>query len=320
MDGYYLAPMDGTDYFYSKDIHCSSCLTKESSKTGEVSYHHQMVGVAIVHPNQKAVIPLVPEPIVKQDGETKNDCERNASKRAYAKIRKAHPHLKLIITQDALSPNAPNIRELEKHDFRYILKVKEGDHAFLFEKLEEAQQKGITSEWKSKVGSSTYHFRFCNQLPLNASNQDLKVNFLEFTEIKKGKVIKHFTWVTDFIITKENAYKLVLGGRAHWKIENEIFNTLKNQGYHLEHNFGHGEKHLSVVFAKIMVLAFLVDQIQQAACKLFQATWEKAKSKRRLWERMRHLFHTLPFDSMEDIYRAQLFGFKVDKVVIGKEP
>jgi hypothetical protein len=34
-------------------------------------------------------------------------------------------------------------------------------------------------------------------------------------------------------------------GRCRWKIENECFNTLKNQGYHLEHNYGHGQKNLS---------------------------------------------------------------------------
>ena len=57
-------------------------------------------------------------------------------------------------------------------------------------------------------------------------------------------------------------------GRARWKIENETFNTLKNQGYCFEHNFGHGEKNLSTVFAFLMMLAFLIDQIQQRCCKL----------------------------------------------------
>jgi hypothetical protein len=47
---------------------------------------------------------------------------------------------------------------------------------------------------------------------------------------------KHFAWVTDLTITEENAPTLVAGGRARWKIENETFNTLKNQGYHFEHN------------------------------------------------------------------------------------
>ena len=50
---------------------------------------------------------------------------------------------------------------------------------------------------------------------------------------------------------------------------------LKNQGYNFEHNYGHGEQHLSVVFAMLMMLAFLVDQAQQLCCALFQAVWAK---------------------------------------------
>ena len=64
---------------------------------------------------------------------------------------------------------------------------------------------------------------------------------------------------------------LMRGARARWKIENETFNTLKNQGYHFEHNFGHGHQHLSTVLMHLMMLAFLIDQIQQRCCRLFQA-------------------------------------------------
>ena len=55
-------------------------------------------------------------------------------------------------------------------------------------------------------------------------------------------------------ITRGNARHLVRGGRTRWKIENETFNTLKNQGYQFEHNFGHGSENLSVVFAMLMML------------------------------------------------------------------
>src|SRR5665811_2454757 len=79
LDDYYLFSIDGTGYFSSNKIHCKSCCTKTNSKTGEVTYHHQMLSGAIVHPDLKEVIPFAPEPIVKQDGETKNDIERNAS-------------------------------------------------------------------------------------------------------------------------------------------------------------------------------------------------------------------------------------------------
>ena len=320
LDNYYLVSIDGTGYFFSKKIHCDSCLEKTNSRTGEVTYSHQMLGAAIVHPDQKGVIPLAPMPIIKQDGETKNDCERNAAKRMYPQIRKYHPHIKLIVTEDSLSPNAPNIRMLGKYDMRYILRVKKGDHAFLFSKVEEAHQEGRITEWESKGIKTTCRYRFCNQLPLNASNQNILVNFLEYWEIEDGEIVKHFTWVTDITITRDNAYQLVRGGRAYWKIENETFNTLKNQGYHFEHNYGHGKNNLSVVFALLMMLAFLVDQVQQLACRLFQAVWKKESSKKLLWEHMRAWFHSLPLDTMEDIYRLQLYGFESVDFVIGSEP
>jgi len=316
IDDHYLLSVDGTEHFFSKKIHCPSCLERVNHKTGEVSYHHQMLGAAIVHPDQKAVIPVAPEPIVKQDGDTKNDCERNAAKRFFAQVREDHPHLKLIVIQDSLSPNAPNIRTLERHNFRYILRVKEGDHAFLFEKVAEAHRTGRTTEVAYHGAGVKHRFRFLNQVPLNKSNQDLLVNFIEYWEIKDGETTRHFTWVTDFTVTKDNVFQLMRGGRAYWKIENETFNTLKNQGYHFDHNFGHGKNHLSVVFALLMMLAFLVDQIQQLACRLFQAVWEKEGSKKRLWEHIRSLFYCLPFNSMEDIYRALLYGYEVKGMVV----
>jgi len=315
MEGCYLLSLDGTGYFSSKKIHCDSCLEKVNKKTGEVTYHHQMLGAAIVHPDLKEVIPLAPEPIIKQDGETKNDCERNAAKRFLDQLRKDHPHLRLIVTEDSLSPNAPHIRALEGHDLRYILRVKEGDHVFLFEKVAEAHRAGRTTEVEYHGVGVKHRFRFLNQVPLNKSNQDLLVNFVEYWEIRDGET-QHFCWVTDLTVTTENVFQIMRGGRAYWKIENETFNTLKNQGYHFEHNFGHGKKNLSVVFALLMMLAFLVDQAQQLACRLFQAVLKKEGSRRSLWDHMRSLFYSLEFDSMESIYRALLYGYKVEGLVI----
>ena len=110
------------------------------------------------------------------------------------------------------------------------------------------------------------------------------------------------------------------GGRARWKIENETFNTLKNQGYNFEHNYGHGKENISVVFAMLLMLVFLVDQAQQLACQLFQSVWKKLGSKRSLWENIRFLFFGIKFDSMEDILIALLYGFKRDYPVILEDP
>src|SRR3954452_12071341 len=121
--------------------------------------------------------------------------------------------------------------------------------------------------------------------------------------------VQHFSWITDLRVTKRNVFHLMRGGRARWKIENETFNTLKNQGYNFEHNYGHGEQHLSVVFVTLMMLAFLVDQPQQLCCALFQAVWAKLGSKRLLWERMRALFYTYRLNAMHELFEALFYGF-----------
>src|SRR6266581_5632568 len=125
LDGHYLLALDGTGYFSSKTIHCASCLQKVP-RNGRMTYYHQMLGAAIVHPDVRAVIPFMPEPIMKHDGTEKNDCERNAAKRFMAKLRKDHPHLQFIVTEDGLSSNAPHIETLHDYACHYILGVKEG--------------------------------------------------------------------------------------------------------------------------------------------------------------------------------------------------
>jgi len=198
---------------------------------------------------------------------------------------------------------------------RFILGVKAGDHAFLFEQVEQAHQAGQATEYEVTHKGVSHRFRFINQIRLNASNQDVRVNFIEYWEIKGDKV-QHFCWITDLTVTKLNVFDLMRGGRARWKIENETFNTLKNQGYNFEHNYGHGKQNLSVNFALLMMLAFLVDQVQQLAFPLFQAVLKKEGSRKRLWQHMRALFYTLEFASLEDIFRALLYGYKVEGVVI----
>jgi hypothetical protein len=315
LGGSYLVSLDGTGYFVSKKIHCTSCLQKVNKRTGEVTYYHQMMGAVIIHPNRWEVIPLMPEPIMKQDGESKNDCERNAAKRFLAQLKQDYPHLSFTITEDALSPNAPHIRELKKHGFHYILGVKEGDHAYLFEQVALARQEGRTTEYEQREGGVLHRFSFINQMPLNKSNPDILVNFVEYWEISKDKT-QHFSWVTDFTITKLTVFAIMRAGRARWKVENETYNTLKNQGYHFEHNFGHGKKNLSVVFATLMMLAFLVDQVQHLACELFSAVLDKKGSRKRLWEHMRALFKTLEFVSMEQLFKAILYGYKAQVIIL----
>src|SRR2546422_8459180 len=316
MEDDYLVALDGTGYFASKTMHCASCLHKVH-RNGSSTYYHQMLGAAIIHPDVREVIPLMPEPIVKQDGIEKNDCERHAAKRFIVKLRQDHPHLKFIITEDALSSNAPHIETLHDSGCHSILGVKEGDHAYLFEHVQAAERAERVTYYErhDRAAGVVHRFRFVNDMALNASRADVRVNFIEYWEIGPDQV-QHFSWVTDLRVTQRNVSTLMRGGRARWKIENETFNTLKNQGYNFEHNYGHGEQHLSVVFATIMMLAFLVDQTQQLCCALFRAVWAKLGSKRLLWERLRALFYDYRLESMRELFEALFYGYETHRPIL----
>jgi hypothetical protein len=311
LDEGYLMCLDGTGYFSSQKVHCPSCLQKHHAD-GTITYHHQMLGAAIVHPDKAEVLPVMPEPIIKQDGETKNDCERNAARRFLTQFRKDHPHLDVIVVEDALSANAPHVRDLQQHGMHFLLSVKEGDHAYLFEEVRRREEQDPDVEWVEIASSELglrHRFTIVRDVPLNESNPDVRVTFvryLKYNDVQDTDQI--FTWITDVQVTKRNVWRVMQAGRSRWKIENETFNTLKNQGYNFEHNFGHGEENLSVVFALLMMLAFLVDQVVQLCDPLFQKALKRCRSKRALWEQQRALFRNFVLQSVRQLYEALCYG------------
>jgi len=303
LDGHYLLALDGTGIYSSEKVGSPYCL-KKSKRNGRVEYYQQMLGAAIVHPEQREVIPLCPEMIVQQDGSKKQDCERKAARRFLTEFRREHPHLKCVVIEDGLSSNAPHIEDLRQDGHHFILGAKPGDHGFLFEQMNTAVAGGQAVEFSrpDPMKPEILHtYRFVNGLALNKSNQEVRVNLLEYWQLDgKGKVTT-FSWVTDLEITAANVYQIMRAGRARWRIENETFNTLKNQGYNLDHNYGLGKKHLSAVFVYLTVLAFLVDQVQQLCCPLFKEALVFRKRKRRLWSGIRNRFELLDCPSMEAI-------------------
>ena len=97
-------------------------------------------------------------------------------------------------------------------------------------------------------------------------------------------------------------------GRARWKIENETFNTLKNQGYNFEHNYGHGNKNLCSVMTMLMSLSFLIDQVQQLCCGLYQKVRQKAGGTlRELFAYIRTFFRAFMWNSWAHFYQTMLY-------------
>lgn len=310
LDGKYLLLSDGTGYFSSEKVHCKNCCVKHH-KNGSTTYYHQFLGAVIAHPEHKEVIPLCPEPIMKGDGMTKNDCERNASERLLRDFRKEHPQLPVVLAEDALAANGPHLKLLKELNISYITVVKPDGNKSLFDWVKDfSWEAGKRDKCQGEISficeeGKAHTIRFINQVPINDAHSDFPVNFLEYwVTDKKGKTY-HNTWVTDIPINKDNAYTIAKGCRARWRIENETFNTLKNQDYHFEHNFGHGNKNLSTVFAMLMMLAFLIDQSEQMCCSLFQGALRAQHStKLYLWDRIRILFKGYIITCWEALYKA----------------
>jgi hypothetical protein len=250
------------------------------------------------------VLPLAPEAISNRDGTKKQDCERNAAKRLVAKIRTTYPKLKITVTADGLYSNQPFIDQLKAARMSFILVAKPADHKLLFEWVNELMALGDGGSLElGDLKGRRHCYQWVNQVPLNGTKDADLVNFFQYQLVAKtGKVTYRNSWVTDSQVDANNVVSLVKGGRARWKIENETFNTLKNQGYHLEHNFGHGKQNLSMVFFVLNLLAFYVHQILELTDPLYhKVRYTKFTSRKEYWNQLRCTIRILIFPRWESL-------------------
>lgn len=310
LGGYVAIAADGTEHFCSNQINCPHCLVRKRND-GALQYYHQMVAACIVKPNEKTVFPVFAEAITRQDGATKNDCEYNAFKRLTPNLERILPGLKKVILLDGLFADGPAIKVMQANHMDFITVIKEG---YVLIQAARLEQKG---QLQSMTWVKNKHFqcraKWTKGLILNGANQDMEVNYLQFEEVDRrtGKTTYAGKWITSLEIIEEIVPEFVSVARSKWKIENETFNVLKNHGYQLEHNFGHGKKFLCSLFALLMFLAFLVDQLTQALDTSFQKALKEAKTFRDFRQKVRVLFDLIPCMSMNIIYGIIARDFKL---------
>jgi hypothetical protein len=314
---YLIVSCDGVQHFSSKKIGCNCCLTQKH-KDGSVTCHHNMLCAALVHPDKREVFILDVEPIIQQDGTEKNDCERNAAKRlqenmgeSYKKYQKQY---NFLLVEDALYANAPHIEILESNHYSYILNVKPDSHKTLFAYIKGKRERKELKTFSYSENGIKHEFEYVNNVLLCNSSPTTRVNFIQYSQTDaKGKKTT-FTWITNIKLAENKLVAIMKAGRARWKIENETFNTLKNLGYHFEHNYGHGKDHLSTMFAYLMLLAFYIDQLIQSCCHIFKKIEKNIATKIKIWTTIKAIFQTNYVFSINDIYRqiAFLFQFKLE--------
>lgn len=310
-DKSYLIAIDGSEYFSSDNIECPNCLFK-NHKNGSTTYHHQILQGVLINPNIRQIIPIMPEQICNINKGSKQDCEFNASKRFIKKLRKDHYKLKITIVGDGLSSKQSFISYLREHKMNYILVAKPNDHVKMMEAVElcKLSDEIVSLNIVDEKGHDHF-YQYANNIPLNGEDDTIYVNYFyyEVTVLDRNgnkKILYKNNWVTDTVINQQNIVDLVKAGKARWKIENECFNTLKNRGYYIDHNYGHGQKNLSFNFLILTLIAFLIHQIAELTDDLYQKCRMQYKNKRALWEKARAAITWFVFDTWEGLLRFLL--------------
>jgi hypothetical protein len=285
LEGTIPVALDGTWYFSSKEIHCEHCLRKNIKKrdgTEDALYYHEAVCAAVVKPGKPvAALPLIPEFVRNEDGQNKQDCERNAAKRWIKTHKERYSGLKLTVLGDDLYCCHPVCKEIREAGMNFLLACKDESHPWIAEQVKYSiPRTHEKTEWNGR-NHLVYRYKWVNGIENRADGETMGVNHLYF-EIynrEKKEVTYKNSWITDIEISKGNAENMTARARARWKIENEHNNILKNHGYNLEHNFGHGKEHANEIFCLLNLLAFLFHGIQRLVDDEYRRAYDHASRK-----------------------------------------
>ncbi len=269
-----LIALDGSEYFSSYKIKCPNCSARKHGN-GETEYFHSFLGAVLVSPSQSVALPLPPEFVSPQDGAKKQDCEQKASARWLSKHMASVKSLKPIFLGDDLYAHQPFCEKVLANEASFIFTCKPSSHKTIEEYISGVELETLTvSKPLPGKGKRNYQYQWLENVPVRDELPALKVNWisLKITDPAGKKKGSTYSFITDIKPTKENIEELISCARTRWKIENETFNVLKNNGYNLEHNFGHGRETLAALLVVFNLLAFTI----HSACRLTEHLWQEA--------------------------------------------
>lgn len=300
-----LIALDGTYYFSSQKIHCENCTVHIHGE--QTRYSHAAVTPVLVAPGQSAVIPLEPEFILPQDGSEKQDCEQQAVKRWLTRNAQRFAPWSVTLLTDDLHSRQPFCALLLQHQCNFILTCKPDSHPTLYGELALLDKiDGVTQQQVRQFNgrfSEVWQCRYVNHVPLRSGEDALFVNWCEVRIVRKqsGELLYHNAFITNHPLTDQTVQPILRTGRTRWKIENENNNVLKNYGYHLEHNFGHGKQYLSAVLVMLNLLAFLVHTVLSLTSLKYQLLRQELGARRTFFDDLRTLTRYLFFPSWDHL-------------------
>lgn len=314
LDEQLLIALDGTQYHSSNTIHCEQCTVTE--RNGQTTYSHSVVTPVVVAPGQRCALPLAPEFITPQDGHRKQDCETAAAKRWLSQSAKRFLGQRITVLGDDLYSRQPLCEQVLAAGWNFIFVCKPTSHKTLYAWLEGLEHSGavhtLTRQRRQGKRKTLDTYRFASGLPLRDGDEALNVNWCELTTTdEKGKVRYRNAFISNQPIDADNVEAVVQAGRTRWKVENENNNTLKTKGYHLSHNFGHGQHYLSATLATLNLLAFLLHTVLDRMDSKYQLIRATLPSRKMFFQHLQALTCYLCFDSFDELLDFMMKGWKL---------
>jgi hypothetical protein len=311
-----LISCDGTGTLSSQKIHCPNCSRQELAN-GETLYVHYAILPVIVKAGESRVLVLEPEFITPQDGHEKQDCERAAIKRWVQRNAERLGRHKHTLLGDDLYACQPICELFLEAGFNFILVCKPDSHVALYEQVEFLAKTGLVEQqelrhWNGRF-AERHEYQFVNQVPLRRGEDALQVNWcqLRISREDDGKQLYLNSFITNHTLTQANVVSIVRDGRARWKSENETNNVLKTKGYHLEHNFGHGQQHLANFMLTLNLLAFLFHTVLELLDEQYLALRTHLVTRRDFFNDLRALLRYMLFDNWNHLMRFMLTGLEL---------
>lgn len=313
--GQILISTDGTETISSQKISCQNCSHREL-RNGETQYFHSAILPVIVKSGNSSVLPLSPEFMTPQDGHEKQDCERAATKRWVKRNTDMLKGWRYTMLGDDLYSNQPLCETFLEAELNFILVCKPDSHKELYKTVDFLAKNGLVEEVEERHWNGRYYekhiYRFANEVALR-QEEPLLVNWFEVIIINEdtGKEDYHNSFMTNHKVSIMNVVALVQDGRTRWKSENETNNTLKNQGYHFEHSFGHGEEHLANFLATLNLLAFLLHTLLNLLDEQYQRLRKELVTRADFFNDLRALLRYMVFESWNDLMIFMLRALEV---------
>ena len=284
---------------------------------GQVLYTHYAIFPVLVKAGESRVLVLEPEFITPQDGHEKQDCERAAIKRWVTRNAERFAEGQFTLLGDDLYACQPICELFLASGFNFILVCKPDSHVAMTQQLEFLAKNDLVDpvvhrHWNGRF-AERHEYRFVNSVPLRDGEDALQVNWcqIEITREDDGQPRYRNSFITNHRLTSANVVPIVRDGRARWKSENETNNVLKTKGYHLEHNFGHGQRHLANVMITLNLLAFLFHTMLDLLDEQYAALRQYLVARRDFFNDLRALLRYWLFEDWNDLMHFMLDGLEL---------